>query len=290
MSSKVPLRQYQDHSRSWRDNLYVYPVISRRSGGLSIGVNLNPDTACNFDCIYCQVDRTAEPRTRDVDVSVMADELEEMIQLASTGQLYRDEAFADVPEQLRAIRDIAFSGDGEPTTCKVFYECVETAARLKASAGCGDVRMVLITDAAYLVKPEVKRALEIFDNNNGEIWAKLDAGTEAYFQRVNIPNTTLDHVIENITDAARKRPVVIQSMFMRVDGRPPDEQEINAYLQRLSHVLENGGRISYVQVYTVARRPAQSIVTALSRQELDEIVACVRNIPLAAEPYYGSEF
>ncbi len=49
---------FTQHSRSWQSNRYVYPVISRRSKGLSIGVNLNPDKVCNFDCVYCCVDRT----------------------------------------------------------------------------------------------------------------------------------------------------------------------------------------------------------------------------------------
>src|ERR1041384_5902109 len=65
--SFVPL--FTQHSRSWRENRYVYPVVSRRSKGLSIGVNLNPDKVCNFDCIYCCVDRKTPPVWRDVDRS-----------------------------------------------------------------------------------------------------------------------------------------------------------------------------------------------------------------------------
>ena len=34
---------------------YVYPVVSRRAGGVSIGINLNPNNACNWRCVYCQV-------------------------------------------------------------------------------------------------------------------------------------------------------------------------------------------------------------------------------------------
>ena len=47
----------QDHTRHFTDFTFVYPVISRRSKGLSIGANLNPDKGCNFDCIYCEVAR-----------------------------------------------------------------------------------------------------------------------------------------------------------------------------------------------------------------------------------------
>ena len=283
------LRQYADHSRGWRENAYIYPVISRRSGGLSIGINLNPDTACNFDCVYCQVDRTGTPRVREVDVARLGEELSRMIADAQSGTLFDDPAFADVPLERRRIRDFAFSGDGEPTTCKHFRECVDLVAKLKREAALGDAKIVLITDACYLTKPEVLAGLAILDQNNGEIWAKLDAGTEEYYQRVNRPNFPLRHVMENIIAAAQIRPVVIQSLFMRLDGVGPDEAECSAYCDRLKEVTRAGGRIAYVQVYTVARRPAESYVTALSDAEVDQIRDLVRvQTGLRAESYFGA--
>ena len=49
------------HPRYFGQNSFVYPVLSRRADGISVGINLNPDKACNFDCIYCQVDRSKKP-------------------------------------------------------------------------------------------------------------------------------------------------------------------------------------------------------------------------------------
>jgi len=285
----IHLRQYADHSRDWRENAYIYPVISRRSGGLSIGINLNPDTACNFDCVYCQVDRTGTPRVSEVDVARLGDELSLMMADAQSGALFDDPAFADVPIERRRIRDFAFSGDGEPTTCKHFRECVDLVARFKSEAALDDAKIVLITDACYLTKPNVVAGLAIMDQNNGEIWAKLDAGTEEYYQRVNRPNYPLRHVMENIIAAAQVRPMVIQALFMRLEGVGPDEAERSAFCDRLNEVINTGGRIAYVQVYTVARRPAESYVTALSDAEVDRIRDLVRvRTNLRAESYYGA--
>jgi wyosine [tRNA(Phe)-imidazoG37] synthetase (radical SAM superfamily) len=285
----VPLRQYQSHPRDWRDHLYVYPVISRRSGGLSIGVNLNPDAACNFDCIYCQVDRTAPPRVREVNVARLGIELSAMIDAAQSGRLFEDPAFCDVPADLRRIRDIAFSGDGEPTTCPKFLESVELTARIKRESGLDAVKIVLITDACYLTRPQVEAGLLLMDRNNGEIWAKLDAGTEEYYRLVNRPNHPLAHVIQNIIAAGCVRPVVIQSLFMRVHGEPPSAAELSSFADRLGDVRAGGGSIKHVQVYTVARRPAQSYVTALSHAEVDAIVNLVRDrTGLPATAYYGN--
>jgi wyosine [tRNA(Phe)-imidazoG37] synthetase (radical SAM superfamily) len=288
MDAGIPLRQHRSHPRDWRENLYVYPVISRRSGGLSIGVNLNPDTACNFDCVYCQVDRTVTPRVREVDVSRLEQELRSMIADAKSGALFDDPAFRELPAALRGIKDIAFSGDGEPTTCTSFCECVAVAANLKHEAALDSTKIVLITDACYLTRPQVVEGLAILDANDGEIWAKLDAGTEVYYQRVNRPNYPLQHVIDNIIAAARVRPIVIQSLFMRLDGVGPDDAELSAYIERIHEITRAGGRITLVQVYTVARRPVERYVTPLPNEEVDRITTMVRTLAgLPAESFYG---
>jgi len=126
------------------------------------------------------------------------------------------------------------------------------------------------------------------DKNNGEIWAKLDAGTESYFQEINRPNFPLTHVMDNIISAARVRPIVIQSLFMRLRDEHPSESELSAYVQRLHDITQAGGSIDHVQVYTVARRPAEAYVSALSNAEMDAIARLVRekaNLPVT--PYYA---
>lgn len=264
-------RLFARHPRDWRRNLYVYPVISRRSRGLSIGVNLNPDLACNFDCIYCQVDRTAAPRVGKVDPQILSDELERMVQMAADGSLFAEPQFAATPAELRRINDIAFSGDGEPTTCPRFAECVRIAAAVKQAHRLDQTKIVLITNSCHLTRPAVVAGLEIMDAHNGEIWAKLDAGTEEYYRLVNRPDYPLQHVVQSITAAARVRPVCIQSLWMRINGQPPPPQEVDAFCDRLDEMASAGASIRQVQVYTVARKPAQPFVAALGDHELDAV-------------------
>ena len=109
---------FLSHSRRWRDLLYVYPVVSRRSHGLSIGVNLNPDGACNFDCVYCSVDRKVEPRVRTVDLGALDAELRRIVE--TRDQLFQEPEFRDTTPDYRRLNDIAFSGNGEPTASRVF--------------------------------------------------------------------------------------------------------------------------------------------------------------------------
>src|SRR4051812_28338279 len=133
-SSMSTLPLHTDHARLFEGNRFVYPVLSRRSGGISIGVNLNPDKICNFDCIYCQVDRRSQSETRFVETAALVDELRSTLDLVVSGQIYESPKFRDVPSHLRRLNDIAFSGDGEPTTYKNFDEIIGACAEVKRDA------------------------------------------------------------------------------------------------------------------------------------------------------------
>jgi wyosine [tRNA(Phe)-imidazoG37] synthetase (radical SAM superfamily) len=288
--SRIALVQ-RDHRRTFEDNLYVYAVVSRRSKGVSLGVNLNPDKICNFDCIYCQVDRKTPPVVRDVDVPRLLDELTDMLDMVHSGRLFDLERFRATPAPLRRLNDIAFSGDGEPTTCPQLLEIVTATADLIRSAtplttpAC---KLVLITNATRFHVPQVQEALRVFDANNGEIWAKLDAGTEAYYHEIERTTIPFQRVLDNIAEAARVRPIVIQAMFLRLRGEAPSLAEREAFCERLNDVIAAGARIKLVQVYTVARVPAEDFVTPLEHGEVDAIADLVsQRTGLPTEAYYG---
>lgn len=280
---------HADHARRFAANRFVYPVLSRRSGGISIGVNLNPDKVCNFDCIYCQVDRRSESETRFVESEQLFHELDDTLDLVVSGDIYQTEKFSQTPPALRRLNDIAFSGDGEPTTYRNFDELIAACAEIKRKHGLGGVKMVLITNASMFHRPHVQRGLAILDANNGEIWAKLDAGTEAYYKLIDRTTIPFRQILDNITAAAKVRPIVIQSLFMRVNGEGPSTAEQIAFCDRLSEITASGGQIKLVQIYTIARRPAESYVTPLSDAEVDAIVRLVHSrTGLTAAAFYGT--
>ena len=276
------------HERRFEDNRFVYPVISRRSRGVSIGINLNPDKVCNFNCVYCQVDRTVAGDTQFVERERLLAELDETLALTVSGRLFETDKFRSVPPELRRLNDIAFSGDGEPTTHRNFDEVVTACAEVKRRHGLDAVKMVLITNASRFHRPHVQRGLEALDRNQGEIWAKLDAGTEEYFRSVARSPIPLSRVLENITEAARVRSLVIQSLWMRIRGQPPPGEEIQAFCQRLREIKTAGGSLGLIQVYTIARPPAESCVAALSGDEVDRLAAVVaRETGLPTAAFYG---
>lgn len=290
-SDNTPRRVIADHRRQWRDFLYVYPVVSRRARGLSIGVNLNPDKRCNFACLYCQVDRHIRRDLHEVRLDVLEDELRQTLAAAASGEIWQEERFAATPGDCRRLNDIAFSGDGEPTCLEQFDQAVARAARVKAQMGLDTTKIVVITNATQLDSPQVARALPILDAANGEFWIKLDAGTEEYFQLVDRPHpkVTLDQIVGKILPIAQGRPIVIQTLLLSVDGQVPPAAEVEAYCNRLAQIASAGGQIKLVQLHTIARTPQSTRAQALSNDELDRLALAVRQrLPgLPVDVYYG---
>jgi wyosine [tRNA(Phe)-imidazoG37] synthetase (radical SAM superfamily) len=273
------LPAHKSHPRVWENFQYVYPVLSRRSHGISIGVNVNPDKVCNFDCIYCQVDRTVPATVTKFDLAVAEGELREILKV----DFSQHPPFDSVPKDKLRINDIALSGDAEPTTLRNFSATIEMIARVKPAG----VKIVLITDAGGLDRPDVKRGLEIMDAHDGEVWAKLDAGTDEYFKLINRTKIPFARILKNIAGCAKQRPVVIQSLFLNVRGVGPGDAEIAAYCQRLREI----GAIRLVQVYTLARPPMAGVagLTALANAEVDAITEHVRReAGVPAESFYGN--
>ena len=287
------LTAYRQHSRRFEDFRFVYPVLSRRSHGISIGINVNPDKICNFDCIYCQVDRSTESPVKKFDLAVAEEELRALLEMARSGDLARHPPFDSVPADLLRLNDVALSGDAEPTTLPKFSETIAMIVRVKPP----DVKLVLITDAAGLDRADVRRGLAIMDKSNGEVWAKLDAGTEEYFQVINRTKISFARILKNIGLTAKERPIVIQSLFLKLHGQGPSPEELAAWCRRLRDILDGGGRIRLVQVYTVARPPmtvadgvpSAQFVAPLSNAEVDAIAEQVRReTGLPVECSYGN--
>ena len=273
--SEAPRELFVAHPRAFEGNRYVYPVLSRRARGISIGVNLNLDKTCNFHCVYCQVDRAEKAERQEVDVDRLTAELDRTVDLVTSGRIYQTGRFESTPPELRRLNDIALSGDGEPTTCPKIDEVVAACADVRRRLT--HVKLVLITNATMFHRENVRRALEILDANNGEIWAKLDAGTEEYYNQVSRGAVPFHRILENLADAAQVRPIVIQSLFMRIHGKGPPPEELAAYCDRLAAITNAGGRIKQVQIHTVARPPAENWVTPLSAAELSEVANLVRD-------------
>jgi wyosine [tRNA(Phe)-imidazoG37] synthetase (radical SAM superfamily) len=238
--------------RNFLSNRFVYTVVSARARGLAIGINMNPDKFCNFDCLYCEVNRFAPAAEAGLISAVMAEELERILFLVRSGTIRELPAYRGLSDELLQLRHVALSGDGEPTLCPNFVEAIQVVVHVRARNPHAFFKLALMTNGTGLDLRPVQESLQYFTRDD-EIWIKLDAGGQEYMDRINRSRVPLEKVISNILLVARERPVIIQSLFPLIFGEQPPEAEIDEYILRLRDLKMAGAQISLVQIYSATR-------------------------------------
>jgi wyosine [tRNA(Phe)-imidazoG37] synthetase (radical SAM superfamily) len=245
-----------DHSRDSAGLRYVYPVVSRRAGGVSIGINLNPNNACNWRCIYCQVPDLTRGTAPPIDLVLLEKELSGFLH-----ELQHGDFMQRVPPEARRINDIALSGNGEPTSAQEFAEVVEVIAKHKPV----DLKLVLITNGSLMQRENVQQGLRRMAQLNGEVWFKLDRASEAGMAQVNDTKMTMDKVRHNLATAIECCPNTwLQTCWFAIDGIAPSKQDEDDYLDLLASLEGEGIKPQGVLLYGLARPSLQQEAIRLS--------------------------
>ena len=266
----------QDHDRAGAGMTYVYPVVSRRAGGVSVGINLNPNNACNWRCIYCQVPGLVRGAAPQLDLELLERELETLLRMAL------DPAWMErhVPAGSRRLKDIAFSGNGEPTSSPQFPSAVERAAGVLARTGqLGKLGVVLITNGSLIHQVHVQSGLERLSTAGGEVWFKLDSATRAGRERLNDTRGGLEQALENLVLSTHLCPTLVQTMALDFEGPTLAGEELTAYCGFLNAARERGARLRGVLLYGLARpsyQPEASRLVALDEGSMEEIAERIR--------------
>jgi len=261
--------------RNYLDNRFVYVVVSARARGLAIGINMNPDRFCNFDCVYCEVNRRTPPAERRLETGVMEEELDKTLLLVRSGRIREYPAYRGLSDELLELRHVALSGDGEPTLCPNFAEAVQGVVHVRARHPRSFFKMTLITNGTGLDLPPVQDSMKYFTHDD-EIWIKLDAGTQSYMSWVNHSEVALETVLANVLLVGRQRPIVIQSLFPLVGSQEPPPEEIDEYILRLNDLKKNGAQISLVQIYSATRPVAHPECAHLPLKKISRIRQRIR--------------
>jgi wyosine [tRNA(Phe)-imidazoG37] synthetase (radical SAM superfamily) len=276
-----PLLTIHDHSRDSAGLTYIYPVISRRSGGLSIGINLNPNNACNWRCIYCQVAGLQRGSAPATDLGVLETELRGLLDDVLCGDFYPR---FGIPTEQRTIRDIAISGNGEPTSSAEFDRVIELIGWVGREYGLlGKIKLVLITNGSLARRETVQMGLAHWGELGGEVWFKLDSATEAGIQRINGVHHSPESVLRNLETSARLCPTWLQTCLFALDGQAPALEEREAYLRFLKAAQNQRLALRGVLLYGIARPSMQaeaSRLSALPAEWMEAFAAEIRGMGL----------
>jgi len=274
MASREFILDVRNHDRDLAGMTYVYPVLSRRAGGVSVGINLNPNNACNWRCAYCQVPNLVRGRAPAIDLGRLEAELSGFLHALVHG----DYLERHVPEGLRVVRDVAFSGNGEPTSAVEFPQVIALVRRLRDEFALGpEVPLRLITNGSLMAQARVREAVRALGEAGGELWFKVDAGTKASIERINDVLLDPSTVARNLKASAALCPTWVQTCMFRWDGVSPTDDDIDAYLD----LLDAAGveRLAGVLLYGIARpslQPEAVRLSPLTGAELEAIAAKVR--------------
>ncbi|MEE8327690.1 MAG: radical SAM protein [Nitrosomonadaceae bacterium] len=254
MQGSSKLLNITDHSRDIVGLTYVYPVVSRRAGGVSVGINLNPNSACNWRCIYCQVPELKRGSAPTTDLIRLEKELYDFLQEIMYGSFMREQ----VKPGARRISDIALSGNGEPTSAREFKQVIDIIGKVKFCFDpLKDLRVVLITNGSLIDRSNVQAGLRRLAELNGEVWFKLDSVIRKRRQQINNTHMSSRQVRNNLKLSASLCPTWVQTCVFKTDGNPPARVEIKAYLEFIEKLLQEGTLIRGVLLYGLARSSMQ---------------------------------
>ncbi len=258
-----------NHSRDIAGLKYVYPVLSRRAGGLSIGINFNINNACNWRCIYCQVPDLKIGAAPDLDFQLLEDELRFFLDDVLNGDFYQR---FEVDEDKRIIKDIAISGNGEPTSLKDFDKAVALIGRVATEAGVlPQSNFVLITNGSLVHRPSVQNGLKKLKEYGGEVWFKLDSATEEGRALMNNAGQSCQASVNNLLFCAKLCPTKLQTCLLDYDKQGLSLKEKDAFLDLLKSIKAKGCMLRGVMLYTIARPSLQPESGRLERLPIETL-------------------
>lgn len=267
-----------DHSSDIVGLKYIYPVLSRRAGGLSIGINFNTNNACNWRCLYCQVNNLTLGAAPELDFALLERELRYFLNDVLFGNFY--DRF-DVDADKRIIKDIAIAGDGEPTTLKQFAEAVELIGKIATEMGVfPSSDYVLITNGSLIHQPKVQQGLQALNRYGGQVWFKLDSATEEGRRLFNNASLSCEASVENLLVSSRLCNTKLQTCLFDLDKQGLSEKEKDAYLALLGKIKSRCS-VKKVMLYTVARQskqPEASRITPMPADVLQGLAEAVRTL------------
>ncbi|MDR2614640.1 MAG: radical SAM protein, partial [Candidatus Accumulibacter sp.] len=223
------------------------------------------NNACNWACVYCQVPDLKRGAPPPVDLARLESELHDFLRSAISGDFLDRNA----PCGFRQLVDVAFSGNGEPTSARDFPDAVEIAGRTLEAFGLLDrLKLRVISNGSLMHQRRVQKAIARIGELGGEVWFKIDRGTAEGIRRVNGTPTTPDRIRKAVSICAQRAATWIQTCLFRIDGDPPDAAEFDAYLELIASIAK---RIEGVHLYGLARpscQPEKKRLSALDAENL----------------------
>jgi histidinol dehydrogenase len=169
------------------------------------------------------------------------------------------------------VKDICFSGNGEPSISPDFVPALLAAASVREEMAAG-ADLVVISNGTGLLRQDCFNFLEgvVRPPVSARLWIKLDAGSPAWYEKINGCAIGFDRLTGAVKEFSRNNECVIQTMHCSVNGESPSVEEVCAWAA-LTAEIAKPGNVRLVQVYGKARpSPHDPVCAALPESSLEE--------------------
>lgn len=225
------------------------PVPSRRLG-ISLGVDLVPYKTCTFNCIYCQLERTANQtlkRKEYIKAQKVLKELKEKLANWQTDKVAKQK-----------INYITLSGSGEPTLNVKIGKIISGIKKMTS------IPVAVLTNGSLLYRKGVRDSLKKADL----VIPSIDAASAKTFKRINRPIKSLgiERIVKGLTAFRKEYRGQIWLEVMLVKGINDQKKEIEKLRRAIAKIKPDR-----VQLNTVSRPPCEKFARALNSKELKRI-------------------
>jgi len=233
------------------NNIIFGPIPSRRFG-MSLGIDLSPASKqCNFDCLYCELDK-AETVSKQTQIL----EVEDIISQLKT-------ALANH----KNIDVITFTANGEPTLYPKLSTLIDEVDKIK-----GDIKTLILSNGANIYEPAIQQTLSKIDI----VKLSLDCVSEKCFKKLDRVDDSID--CSKIVDGMiafrqlHKKQLITETLFVKtLNDRIGEYGKIYEALKLI--------KPNRVDIGTIDRPPAYD-VQPVSYQTLLDIASSFENLPV----------
>ncbi len=211
---------------------YIFgPVYSRRFG-ISLGIDLSPDKKrCNFDCLYCELDRSKPVDSYDNP--------------PDPGEIFRElKGFLEKNPEPDVI---TITSNGEPTLYPYLDSLITMVNSIKNSS-----KTLILSNGSTIYKEEIQKTLKKFDI----VKISLDAVSQQIFKKIDRPHSgiSLEKILEGLKSFREdfKGKLIIEILVVKYVN---DKEE---YIKEIGEVLKDI-KPDRVDIGTVDRPPAYRV-------------------------------
>ncbi len=232
-------------------NIIFGPIPSRRFG-MSLGIDLSPSIKqCNFDCLYCELEKAKTVSKQSEVVSV-----KDIV-----------EALKKALESHKNLDVITFTANGEPTLYPYLSQLIDEVDKIK-----GDVKTLILSNGANIYEKDIQQTLSKIDI----VKLSLDCVSEKCFKKLDRLDDSIDcgRIIPGMCAFRKlhKKQLILETLFVKTLN--DSDEEIGKLYDAFKEIKPDR-----VDIGTIDRPPAYD-VKPVTYEKLLEIADSFEGLPV----------